>query len=57
MAIENDYLHFFAPGDDVFDSIINNAMQSDKGQCAALLIQTDMEWKGFVFTLSLEPHM
>ncbi len=57
MAIENDYLHFFAPGDDVFDSIINNAMRSDKGQCAALLIQTDMEWKGFVFTLSLEPNM
>lgn len=57
MAIENDYLHFFAPGDDVFDSIVNNAMCSDKGQCAALLIQGDLEWKGFVFTLALEPNM
>lgn len=57
MAIENDYLHFFAPGDDVFDSIVNNAIRSDKGQCAAFLIQTDMEWKGFVFTLSLEPNI
>ncbi len=57
MAIENDYLHFFAPGDEVFDSIVNNAMRSDKGQCTALFFQSDMEWKGFVFTFSLEPNI
>lgn len=56
-AIGNDYLHFFAPGDDVFDSIVNNAIRSDKGQCAAFLIQADIEWKGFVFVLSLEPNV
>ena len=55
LAIRNDYLHFFAPGDDVFDSIVNNAIHSDKGQCAAFLMETDVEWKGFVFTISLEP--
>ncbi len=57
LAIKNDYLHFFAPGDDVFDSIVNNAIHSDKGQCAAFLMETDIEWKGFVFTMSLEPDL
>ena len=56
MAIKNDYLHFFAPGDEVFDSIVNNALHSDKGQCAAFMVNADFEWKGFVFTLSLDPN-
>jgi ATP-dependent helicase HepA len=56
VAIKNDYLHFFAPGDEIFDSIVNNALHSDKGQCAAFLFKTDIEWKGFVFTFSLEPN-
>ena len=56
MAIENDYLHFFAPGDEVFDSIVNNALRSDKGQCAAFAFQGDFAWQGFVYTLSLEPN-
>lgn len=56
MAIENDYLHFFAPGDEVFDSIINNALRSDKGQCAAFMFEGDFTWEGFVFTLALEPN-
>lgn len=28
LAIENDYLHFFAPGDEVFDCIVDNAINS-----------------------------
>ena len=31
-AIENDYIHFFAPGDDIFDCIVDNAMRSCRGQ-------------------------
>lgn len=57
MAIENDYLHFFAPGDEVFDSIVDNALRSDKGQCAALMFESDFTWKGFVFTFTLEPNI
>ena len=56
-AIENDYLHFFAPGDEVFDSIVNNALRSDKGQCAAFMFKGDFTWKGFIFTLALEPNV
>jgi ATP-dependent helicase HepA len=55
-AIENDYLHFFAPGDEVFDSIVNNALRSDKGQCTAMMFEGDFSWEGFVFTLTLEPN-
>lgn len=56
LAIKNDYLHFFAPGDEVFDSITNNALRSDKGQCAAFMFKTDIDWKGFIFTFALEPN-
>lgn len=55
-AIDNDYLHFFAPGDEVFDSIVNNALRSDKGQCTAMMFEGDFSWEGFVFTLTLEPN-
>lgn len=56
MAIANDYLHFFAPGDEIFDCIVNNALQSYKGQCAAFSFKADIEWKGLVFTWSLVPN-
>ena len=57
MAIENDYLHFFAPGDEVYDSIVNNALRSDKGQCAAFAFVGEINWQGFVFTMTLEPNV
>ncbi|MGX8701610.1 SNF2-related protein [Caproiciproducens sp.] len=52
-AIENDYLHFFAPGDDVFDCIVNNAMNSCKGRASAFAIPASINWKGLIFTWSL----
>lgn len=54
-AIENDYLHFFAPGDAVFDCITTNAMQSCKGQSCAMHVHSGIRWKGFVFTWVLVP--
>lgn len=57
LAIKNDYLHFFAPGDEVFDSIVNNALTSDKGQCTSFMFQADISWKGFIFTFALEPNI
>ncbi len=55
-AIENDYLHFFAPGDEIFDCIVNNAMNSCKGRCSAFAIPTTVNWKGLVFTWALAPN-
>ena len=56
LAIENDYLHFFAPGDLLFDCIVNNAMQSCKGCASAFAIETKMNWKGLIFTWTLAPN-
>lgn len=55
-AIENDYLHFFAPGDEVFDCIVNNAMNSCKGRSSAFAILAQYDWKGLVFTWSMAPN-
>lgn len=54
-GIENDYIHFFAPGDAIFDSIVSNAINSYKGTCAAFACKTSMDWNGFVFTWALYP--
>lgn len=54
-AIENDYLHFFAPGDDVFDCIVDNAMKSCKGTASAFAVPSEFDWCGFIFTWSAKP--
>lgn len=57
LAIENDYLHFFAPGDAVFDCIVENAMHSCKGQVAAFAYLTSVNWMGIIYTWSLTPNI
>ena len=54
-AIENDYLHFFAPGDDIFDCIVNNAINSCKGKSAAFAVPSTIDWRGLVFVWSMSP--
>lgn len=56
-AIENDYLHFFAPGDAVFDCIVDNAMHSCKGQASAFSFSASINWTGIIFTWSLSPNI
>lgn len=57
LAIGSDYLHFFAPGDEVFDSIVNNALHSDKGKCAGFCIKADFEWRGLIYIVELQPDL
>lgn len=54
-ALENDYIHFFAPGDPIYDSIVNNALNSYKGSCAAFSIKASIDWQGIICTWSLKP--
>ncbi len=56
IGIDNDYIHFFAPGDAIFDSIVNNALGSYKGTCAAFACKANIDWTGFVFTWALYPN-
>lgn len=55
-AIANDYIHFFAPGDEIFDCIVDNAVRSCRGQSAAFAMKSQINWMGFVFTWSLYPN-
>lgn len=55
LAIENDYLHFFAPGDEVFDCIVDNAINSCKGCASAFAALANINWSGLVFTWSMVP--
>lgn len=54
-ALENDYLHFFAPGDELFDAIANNALLSSKGQICAMAVFSQINWTGFIITVSVNP--
>lgn len=55
LALGNDYLHFFAPGDGIFDSIVNNAVSAYKGRCAAFALECSVDWEGFVFNWYITP--
>lgn len=55
-AIKNDYIHFYAPGDEIFDCIVDNAMHSYRGMCTAFAAESCINWKGFVYTYSIEPN-
>ena len=56
IAIKNDYIHFYAPGDEVFDCIVDNAMHSYRGMCTAFAAESKVEWKGFIYTFSIEAN-
>ena len=55
IALENDYLNFFAPGDEIYDCITNNALHSYRGTCCAFGFKKTGEfknmfnWRGFIF--------
>lgn len=54
-ANSNDYLHFFAPGDDIFDCVVDNAIKSCKGQAASFAFKACIDWKGLIYVWSLAP--
>ena len=56
-AIQSDYIHFFAPGDEIFDCIVNNALWSARGKATAFCAESSLEWRGFVFTYTVEPNI
>lgn len=55
VAIRSDYLHFFAPGDPIFDCIVKNAINSYKGTCSAIKIHSALNWQGLLFTFKYIP--
>lgn len=55
-AISSDYIHFYAPGDEIFDCVVDNAMHSYRGMCTAFAAQSTVDWKGLIYTYSIEPN-
>jgi len=58
LAIKREDLLFYAPGDAIFDTIVNNAMTCYKGRvCAIEIIDAPFDYDGLVFTWNIEPNM
>lgn len=55
MAGRREDLLFFAPGDDVYESIIENAISNGRGRCCAYSTNGPFSYLGFVFTFNVEP--
>lgn len=53
-AIEREDLIFFAPSDQFFDSIINNAMEVDRGRCCAFMNLSSIEWRGIILKWDID---
>lgn len=54
IAVLNDYLHFYAPGDKIFESIINNAVHLYKGTCSAFEFPAAINWQGLIFVWNVK---
>lgn len=54
LAVNREDLIFFSPGEVIFDSIIDNSINSYKGRCTAVGIKSDFDWMGLVFTWNTE---
>ena len=57
VAIKNDYIHFYAPGDEIFDCITDNALHSYRAMCTAFAARSHFDWTGFIYTYSVEPNI
>ena len=55
IALKSDYLHFFAPGDELYDSIVSNAISAYKGRCSAFAVPASFNWEGFLFDWYIRP--
>lgn len=40
----------------MFDCIVDNAMNSYKGTCTAIAVESDFDWCGIVYTWNLHPN-
>lgn len=56
-AIQKEDLLFYAPGDQVYDSIVFNAINSGRGRCCALAANAPFDFKGFICIYNVEPKV
>lgn len=55
MAVSQEELVFFAPGEEIFDSIMKNVQEGYRGRCSAVTTHTSkIQWEGFVIIWNVE---
>lgn len=57
LAIKSEDLIFYAPGDPVFDSIISNAINSERGRSTAFGCFAPFNYYGFACIYNVEPQI
>lgn len=54
LAINMEDLILFSPGDNIYDSINENALRSFRGRSSAFVIKADLDWIGLVFVWNVK---
>lgn len=55
IAVKKENLVFFAPGEDIFDSIMKNVEEGYRGKCASVqAFESEFEWEGFIIRWNAE---
>lgn len=49
LAVNREDLIYFSPGDEIFDSIVDNAKKAYRGRSMAAVIKADFEWAGLIY--------
>ncbi len=53
LAVTREDLIYFAPGDEIYESIMKNAKKSYRGRSCALAFKGDINWTGLVFVWNI----
>lgn len=55
VAVNKENIAFFAPGEKIFDSIMQNVEEGYRGRCAAIEVNgSEVEWEGFIIRWNVE---
>lgn len=57
LAITREDVLFFAPGDTIFDNVVDNAISCGRGRSCALSLPASIDYKGLVMVWNVEPQI
>jgi superfamily II DNA or RNA helicase len=57
LAIRREDILFFAPGDTIFDTVVDNAMSCGRGRSCALSVSANFSFEGIVIVWNVEPQI
>jgi len=57
LAIKREDILFFAPGDPIFDTVVDNALSCGRGRSCALSLPASFDFEGIVIVWNVEPQI